>query len=83
MSLDGRNHGGLVDILAGGVRRAGERIGSRAGRPAMVIKGRGLPMHGLRGRVGLGIGCAISPVGIDSQALPKYYGACDPEEHGA
>lgn len=61
MSLDGRNYGGLGDILAGGVRRAAEKIGGGAGyatSPAGADH-----MHNMRGPV----------VDIDSQASPKYY----------
>ena len=73
MSLDGRNHGGLGDIVAGGLRRAAGKIGSGAGRSVIGIKGQEPPMHAPRGRVGLGIDYATSAVGIDSQALQKYY----------
>jgi len=56
---------GLGDILAEGTKRAAEKIGHGAIEYAMQIKGQELPMHEPRGKVGLGIGYAISPTGAD------------------
>jgi aldehyde:ferredoxin oxidoreductase len=56
---------GLGDILAEGTKRAAERIGHGAAEYAMQVKGQELPMHEPRGKVGLGIGYAISPTGAD------------------
>ncbi len=56
---------GLGDILAEGTKRAAEKIGHGAAEYAMQIKGQELPMHDPRGKVGLGIGYAISPTGAD------------------
>jgi len=56
---------GLGDVLAEGVMRAAEKIGGDARKYAMHIKGQELPMHDPRGKVGLGIGYAISPTGAD------------------
>ncbi len=56
---------GLGDILAEGTMRAAEKIGHGAAEYAMQIKGQELPMHEPRGKVGLGIGYAISPTGAD------------------
>ena len=56
---------GLGDILAEGTKRAAENIGCGANEYAMQIKGQELPMHEPRGKVGLGIGYAVSPTGAD------------------
>ena len=56
---------GLGDILAEGTMRAAEKIGHGAAEYAMQIKGQELPMHDPRGKVGLGIGYAVSPTGAD------------------
>ena len=56
---------GLGDILAEGAKRAAEKIGGGASQYAMHIKGQELPMHDPRGKVGLGIGYAVSPTGAD------------------
>lgn len=56
---------GLGDILAEGTMRAAEKIGQGAAEYAMQIKGQELPMHDPRGKVGLGIGYAVSPTGAD------------------
>ncbi len=56
---------GLGDILAEGAHRAAKKIGKGAEKFAMVIKGQELPMHDPRGKVGLGIGYAVSPTGAD------------------
>ncbi len=56
---------GLGDILAEGAKRAADKIGHGAIEYAMQIKGQELPMHDPRGKVGLGIGYAISPTGAD------------------
>ncbi len=56
---------GLGDILAEGAKRAAEKIGGGASQYAMHIKGQELPMHDPRGKVGLGMGYAVSPTGAD------------------
>jgi len=56
---------GLGDVLAEGAKRASEKIGKGAEKYAMQIKGQELPMHDPRGKVGLGIGYAVSPTGAD------------------
>ncbi len=56
---------GLGDLLAEGTMRAAEKIGGDAMKFAMQIKGQELPMHDPRGKVGLGIGYALSPTGAD------------------
>jgi aldehyde:ferredoxin oxidoreductase len=56
---------GLGDTLAEGVKRAAEKIGRGATEFAMQIKGQEIPMHEPRGKVGLGLGYAVSPTGAD------------------
>jgi len=56
---------GFGDVLAEGTKRAAGKIGHGAIEYAMQIKGQELPMHEPRGKVGLGIGYAISPTGAD------------------
>ncbi len=56
---------GIGDLLAEGVRRAAETIGGDAREFAMHVKGQELPMHDPRGKVGIGIGYAISENGAD------------------
>ncbi len=56
---------GIGDLLAEGNYRAAKKIGQNAMQYAMQIKGQELPMHDPRGKVGLGIGYALSPTGAD------------------
>jgi aldehyde:ferredoxin oxidoreductase len=56
---------GIGDLLAEGSARAAAKIGKGAEQYAMVIKNQELPMHDPRGKVGLGIGYAVSPTGAD------------------
>jgi len=56
---------GLGDLLAEGVRRAAEVIGGDAHHFALHVKGQELPMHDPRGKVGVGLGYAISETGAD------------------
>jgi len=56
---------GLGDILADGTKRAAEKIGHGAAQYAMQVKGQELPMHEPKGKVGMGIGYALSPTGGD------------------
>ena len=56
---------GIGDLLAEGVRRAAEVIGGDARYFAMHVKGQELPMHDPRGKVGVGLGYAISEIGAD------------------
>ncbi len=56
---------GLGAILAEGTKRAAEKIGHGSAQYAMQVKGQELPMHEPRGKVGMGIGYALSPTGGD------------------
>jgi len=56
---------GLGAILAEGTKRAAEKIGHGSAQYAMQVKGQELPMHDPRGKVGMGIGYALSPTGAD------------------
>ncbi|MFC1898763.1 aldehyde ferredoxin oxidoreductase family protein [Chloroflexota bacterium] len=59
------NREGLGDLLAEGSKRAAEKIGKGSEKYAMQIKGQELPLHEPRGKVGLGLGYALSPTGAD------------------
>ncbi len=61
---------GIGDLLAEGVQRAARRLGRGAERFAMHVKGQELPMHEPRGKVGVGLGYAISPTGADHMEAP-------------
>lgn len=56
---------GIGDLLAEGVMRAAEKIGKGAEKIAMHVKGKEVPMHEPRGKVGVGLMYAVSPVGAD------------------
>ncbi len=61
---------GLGDILARGVKRAAEKIGSGAERFAFTIKGQEIPMHDPRGKTGVALSYALSPTGADHVETP-------------
>ena len=56
---------GLGDVLAKGVKRAGELLGRGAEQFAMHTKGLEMPMHEPRAKGMLGISYAVSPIGAD------------------
>jgi aldehyde:ferredoxin oxidoreductase len=56
---------GLGNLLAEGVMRASESIGSDAHFFALHVKGQELPMHDPRGKYNVGMGYAISEIGAD------------------
>ncbi len=56
---------GLGDLLADGVKIAAEKLGQGTEAYANHVKGQELPMHEPRGKVGVGLGYAISPTGAD------------------
>ena len=56
---------GFGDLLADGVKIAAERIGKGAEAYAMHIKGQPPGAHDPRGKVGVGLGYALSPTGGD------------------
>ena len=59
------NREGFGDVLAEGVKRAAEIIGRGAEKYAVHVKGREVPMHEPRGKVGVGLAYALSPIGAD------------------
>ncbi len=56
---------GIGNLLADGVKRAAEAIGGDAPYFAMHVKGEELPMHDPRGKMGVGLGYAVSETGAD------------------
>ena len=56
---------GIGSILAEGTLRAARKLGKKAKSYAMQAKGQELPMHDPRGKVGLGMAYALSPIGGD------------------
>lgn len=54
---------GIGDTLAEGVLRAATKFGKGAEKFAMHVKGQEVPMHEPRGKTGVGIGYAVSPIG--------------------
>jgi aldehyde:ferredoxin oxidoreductase len=61
---------GLGDILADGICSAAQKFGKGADRLAMHVKGMPLPFHEPRGKVGVGLGYAVSPTGPDHMEFP-------------
>jgi aldehyde:ferredoxin oxidoreductase len=61
---------GIGDLLAEGVKRAAAKLGGGAERFALHVKGQELPMHEPRGKMGVGLGYAISPTGADHLEAP-------------
>lgn len=59
------NREGFGNILAEGIKKAAEIIGKGAEKFAMHVKGRELPMHEPRSKVGVGLQYALSPIGAD------------------
>ena len=56
---------GIGQLLAEGSRRAADVIGGEAPLIAIHVKGQELSMHDPRGKVGVGIGFAVSEIGAD------------------
>jgi len=56
---------GIGDLLAEGVKRAGETLGPDAEKLAVHVKGLEVPMHEPRLKRALGLGYATSPTGAD------------------
>ncbi len=73
---------GIGDLLADGTRRAAEKIGGDARFFAMQVKGQELPMHDPRGKVGVGLGYAISEIGADHLTAPHDPMVANPESIG-
>jgi aldehyde:ferredoxin oxidoreductase len=61
---------GFGDVLADGILSAAKRFGKGADRFAMHVKGMPLPFHEPRGKVGVGLGYAVSPTGPDHMEFP-------------
>lgn len=59
------NREGFGDVLAEGVKKASEIIGRGSEKYAMHVKGKEVPMHEPRGKVGVGLMYALSPIGAD------------------
>jgi aldehyde:ferredoxin oxidoreductase len=64
------NREGFGDVLAEGVKKAAEIIGRGAEKYAVHVKGREVPMHEPRGKVGVGLAYALSPIGADHLQAP-------------
>lgn len=56
---------GIGDLLAEGTKRASKKLGKRAEKYAVQVKGQEVPMHEPRLKRGLGLGYAVSPTGAD------------------
>ncbi len=56
---------GLGDLLAEGSHRAAETVGGDALDLCMTVKKQELPLHEPRGKWGVGLGFAVSPIGAD------------------
>jgi aldehyde:ferredoxin oxidoreductase len=61
---------GLGDTLAEGIRSAAEKFGKGAERFAIHVKGMPVPFHEPRGKVGVGLGYAVSATGPDHMEYP-------------
>ena len=61
---------GFGDVLAEGVKRASEVIGKGSERFALHVKGKEVPMHEPRSKVGVGLMYALSPIGADHLQAP-------------
>ncbi len=61
---------GLGDNLAEGICPAAEKFGKGAERFAMHVKGMPVPFHEPRGKVGVGLGYAVSATGPDHMEYP-------------
>jgi len=64
------NREGFGSVLAEGVKRAAEVIGRGAEKYAIHVKSREVPMHEPRGKVGVGLAYALSPIGADHLQSP-------------
>ena len=61
---------GIGDILADGMLSAAEKIGKGAKEYAIHVKGMPVPFHEPRGKVGVGLGYAVSATGPDHMEYP-------------
>ena len=65
-----KNRQGLGDLLAEGTLRAATKIGSKAMKYAMQVKGQELPLHEPRGKTGLGLAYALASTGAEHMEAP-------------
>ena len=56
---------GIGDLLAEGVKTACEKVGQQSKKYALFVKGQEVPMHDPRGKVGVGLGYAVSENSTD------------------
>lgn len=68
---------GFGKLLAEGVKRISDFLGGECKNFAMHVKGQELPMHEPRGKYGVGLGYAVSPIGGD-HLQAEHDGAFDP-----
>jgi aldehyde:ferredoxin oxidoreductase len=61
---------GIGDTLANGILPAAEKFGKGAENFAMHVKGMPIPFHEPRGKVGVGLGYAVSATGPDHMEYP-------------
>ncbi len=61
---------GIGYLLGEGIRLAVEKLGKEAEPFALHVKGMTLPLHEPRGKVGVGLGYAVSPTGPDHMEFP-------------
>jgi aldehyde:ferredoxin oxidoreductase len=64
------NREGLGDILAEGICHAAKKFGKGAESFAIHVKGMPVPFHEPRGKVGVGLGYAVSATGPDHMEFP-------------
>lgn len=71
---------GVGDLLAEGVRAASGRLGEKAAKYALHVKGKEIPMHEPRGKTGVGLQYALSASGADHMQAahdPSFSGGVD------
>ena len=61
---------GFGDILADGIYLAVQKLGKESDQFAVHVKGMPVPFHDPRGKVGVGIGYAVSATGPDHMEYP-------------
>lgn len=61
---------GIGNLLADGTARAAQKIGKGSEKYSMNVKGQELAMHDPRGKVGIGMGYALSETGADHMVVP-------------
>lgn len=61
---------GVGEVLGEGIQSAAEKFGKGADRFAIHVKGMPVPFHEPRGKVGVGLGYAVSATGPDHMEFP-------------